>query len=86
MKAPKNVIEFKNLISEMCHRERFVFSLNDKLGELEIYATYTQQGYGKKNICLQVVDEDGTSKQNNKLLDNWSDSYFLQIFSLLKQQ
>jgi hypothetical protein len=85
METPKNINDFKNIVSNMNHRERFVFSLKDIVGHLEIYATYTQQGYGKKNICLQIVDEDGTGKPNNKLLDNWSNSYFLQIFNLLKQ-
>ena len=84
MEKPKTLQEFKSLLKSMEHRERFVFKIRDNKGYLEVYSTYTKEGYGYMNICLQVVDEDGTGKPNNKLLKLWSDNYFKQIYELLK--
>lgn len=83
MKLPKTVSEFKEMLHQMEHRERFVFKIKDNKGYLEVYATYTKEGYGDKNICLQIVDSDGTGKPNNKLLKLWSQDYYGQIFNLL---
>lgn len=85
MKAPETIQEFKKMLNSMQHRERFIFNLNNDLGLLEVYATITNEGFGEKNIYLQIVNEEGNQKPKNKLLKLWSNEYFEQIFKLLKQ-
>lgn len=84
MEKPKTIEGFKALLKSMEHRERFIFKIRDNKGYLEVYSTYTKEGYGCTNICLQVVNEDGAGKPNNKLLKLWNDNYFKQIYELLK--
>ena len=94
MRSPKTFEDFKILITEMTHRERFVFAVlnpsEEEGTEVEIYSTVrrdsdrTPQG----NIFYQFRNSLGEYREGmnrgNKRVALMSDSYLKTIYSWIK--
>jgi hypothetical protein len=83
MKKPENIQEFKKILNEMQHRERFIFPLKEG-ASLEIYSTRVNDGFGDKNINLTVIDQDKKHKPLNRLLKLWENPFYEKIFNLIQ--
>jgi hypothetical protein len=89
MRSPQTFDEFKALIYEMRHRDRYVFEVkdpDDDWGEnLEIYFTLAQ---GRGNLYYQMTDALGKCQEGmnkgNKRLALVNDSYLETIYSWIK--
>lgn len=89
MRSPQTFEQFKTLIHEMRHRDRFVFEVVDPSedwGEnLEIYFTLVG---GKGNLFYQMTDAIGkcqeTMNKGNKRLALVTDDYLQTIYSWIK--
>jgi plasmid replication initiation protein len=83
MQKPNTSKEFKQLIKNMQHRERFVFKLNNG-GSLEVYFTILfESKHADENICLTVITQEGAESKKSKLLRLFTDDYFEKIYSLI---
>jgi hypothetical protein len=96
MRSPKTFAEFKTLIHEMAHRERFVFEVenpSDEEGtEIEIYTTVRRDNKDREpqaNLYYQWRDSLGEYREGmnkgNKRLTLVTDSYLETIYSWIKK-